>query len=39
MLECYVVYFGNLNVNKYLDFLIGDIKVIECVDGKKVFYG
>lgn len=24
MLECHVVYPGNLNVNKYLDSLIGD---------------
>lgn len=39
MLECYMVYFGDLNVNKYSDFLIGDIIVIEFVDGKKVFYG
>lgn len=39
MLECHMVYLGDLNVNKYLDSLIGDTKVTESADGKKAFHG
>lgn len=39
MLECHMVYPGNLNVNKYLDSLIGDTIVTESADGKKAFHG
>lgn len=39
MLECHMVYPGNLNVNKYLDSLIGDTIVTESADGIKAFHG
>lgn len=39
MLECHIVYPGNLNVNKYLDSLISDTIVTESADGKKAIHG